>query len=183
VNKYTVLVLQKTGKISAIQNGKGRWGKKECPPVFQLVEIETTPEGVEWLLEHGYYDGSQFVDKDDESPFNLATDVIEDTVFNLDYTRQEELAIRLGTTGDDQSCKFLLAKHLPADIPNRTYWFKRIYPLRKEPGVKALLKAIIGGLYPDTCDAFHAMDKVTQEKILNSGTTEDRMYLEWIFFD
>ena len=179
--KFTALVVARTGKVSAVQPGKGTWGKKECPPIFELVELEATPEEAEWFKQRGRYQDGKFVDREDGQPFDEKTDVIEDETYDENLQRCEQLATGLNNGAiPELPCHFLRAGHLGKEVDDRVYWLRRFFPFRKEKGVKALLKAVKKGLYPDTREAFRAMDEETQNKLLENMSPEDRMYMEWL---
>jgi hypothetical protein len=181
MSRYTVLVLASTGKISAIQAGQGTWGSKECPPVFELIETDITPEVAEWLLKFGGYnfDTKEFVHRDTGEIFNEQTDLIESKIYDTQLTRNDGLAEGLGSESLTKSCDFLRASHIGEHEDDRIYWIRRFYPLRKEKGVMALIQAARSGLYADARAAFDALDEEIKTKILNSGDVEDKSYMEW----
>jgi hypothetical protein len=179
--QYTALILAHTGEISAIQSGQGTWGRKECPPVFELVETDLTSEDMEWLKENGRYDLERkvFVHQDTEEVFEPAIDIIEVGEFDQDMTESNELAKTLngGQAPVKPACEFLYPE-LPEDVNGRIHWFKLMYPFRRQTGVREFLRVARGGLFPDVRRAFLAIP--THQDILAVLPKSDREWMKWL---
>ena len=191
---HTFLVVGKdrgdfSGEITHVQEGKGKWGKKEVPPAFEFIEFNGTREEVNWIFRccrWSFYHGV-FVHKDNPNTFfDRVYDVVVHTKdfgnANAKNQKDKALAKLLTNVTPITACSVLRASHA-GEFGNdeRSYWVKHYWPFRKEEGVKGLIEAAKYGVYADCRAAFRKLNKGVQDQILSSGSERDRKYLRWLF--
>ncbi len=191
---YTFLVIgrdrgDKTGKISNMQKGGGKWGKKEVAPRFERIRFDGSHDEANWIFRCCKYDFAKeaFVHQDDPTiEFDRVCDVVpKKTDFGgkeKKHAKDKALAELLTNTVVTIPCSTLRAGHA-GEFGNdeRSYWVKLYWPFRKQPGVKTLIEAAKYGVYSDCRAAFRELSKTTQDAILAAGSQEDKSYLRWLY--
>ena len=179
-----ILVQKKEGEIIAVREKGWRWGTKEVPPLFEIVEINCTDDEAKHIEEKCKYDKKDklFKDKEDDKAY-AKSDIVEKITYTDGDTRSQEYADTLAGTPIENPCSYLSCSHLDGtedegDAWYRLYWTKLMYKLRREPGIMDLLKTIKYGFYPDIFLAIQNLPLETKQKIADNVTDEDLVWLK-----
>lgn len=176
-------LINKHNKVSHFQPSPCTWGKKEVPPWFTVVTLDTSSP--RYVQERCIYDtnAQAFVYIDYPTEHFSESDVLPKLLaLDRDASKDVELAedVKGETVKDiDEACK-VIGEPYGTIIFVRNYWHDKFLPYRALTGIEKVRYAALKGHFSDFAQALNEMPQQTQSTVwpVIDITAEDKLWLK-----